>query len=88
MPRVTKAELEELRRDALPHDRQRLLELCCEFIGLAGAPEVEFLSDALAHWGRRFGKEDHCDVDALIESLADAGLRYRQRRRTTRSWTI
>jgi hypothetical protein len=88
MPRVTKAELEELRRDALPHDRQRLLEHCCAFIELAGAPEVEFLSDALAHWGRRFGKVDHGDVDALIESLADAGLRYRRGRRTMRSWTI
>jgi hypothetical protein len=86
--RVTRAELEELRRDALPHDRQRLLEHCCAFIALAGTAEVEFLSDALAHWGRRFEQADHGDVDALIESLADAGLRYRQRRRTTRSWTI
>jgi hypothetical protein len=86
--RVTKEELEELRRDALPHDRQRLLEHCCAFIEMAEAAEVEFLSDALAHWQRRFRQADHGDVDALVESLADAGLRYRQRRRTARSWTI
>jgi hypothetical protein len=88
MARVTAEELAELKRDLLPADRERLLELACAFVEMASAAEVQFMNDALGHWARRFEKADHGDVEAILEAVQGAGVAYRRRTGKRRSWTV